>query len=177
MFEPYKKYTGLSINSELIGLERPKQVEPYFCYPLNAKAIGFEGCILYCFIEGYDEMVFASNPESGADSNVYPLAKNFLDFLSLILTCGSVNPIEQIVWMSREQFEKHCIEERKLQSVEQNELLDQLRREFEIEAMEEPYSYVKAVQQAFDSRKICYRDEYYDVLGLEKPSLVTKKND
>lgn len=74
---------------------------PVFCYPVNAKPIGFEGCILYCFLPEYGEMVFACNPESCVDQNVYPLAANFEDFIRLVLACGTANPLEQIVWMDK----------------------------------------------------------------------------
>ena len=41
-----------------------EDIYSYFCYPTNAKAIGFEGSIMYCFIEPYGEMVFACNPDT-----------------------------------------------------------------------------------------------------------------
>ena len=50
--------------------------------------------------------VFACNPESCADINVYPLAKNFDDFIRVILACGSANPVEQIVWMNSSCYPK-----------------------------------------------------------------------
>lgn len=49
----------------------------------------------------YGEMVFACNPESCVDQNVYPLAANFEDFIRLVLACGTANPLEQIVWMDK----------------------------------------------------------------------------
>ena len=97
----YEKYMASPIDKELLCLEHGEITEPYFCYPVNAEPIGFEGCILYCFLPEYGEMVFACDPESCADRNVYPLAKNFEDFLRLILACGTADPVEQIVWMDK----------------------------------------------------------------------------
>ena len=91
----YEKYCDLGIAQDVF---------PHFCYPANAKAIGTEGSILYCFIESYGDMVFACNPESCADTYVYPLARTFDDFIALILSCGSANPVEQIVWMRKTLF-------------------------------------------------------------------------
>ncbi len=108
----FEKYRNLSVNGELICLEQQNTIVPFFCYTINAKPIGFEGCIMYCFIDGYKDMVFTSNPESCADQNVYPLAANFEDFMRLILACGSANPVEQIVWMDKDRFEKHLQEEK-----------------------------------------------------------------
>lgn len=111
----YEKFLSLNIDGGLISLERAdSSFADYFCYPTNAKAIGFECCIMYCFIEGYGETVFACNPESCADIYVYPLARDFGDFMRLILACGSASHAEQIIWMSERQFEQHLREEKEL---------------------------------------------------------------
>ena len=47
------------IDKELLCLEHGEITEPYFCYPVNAEPIGFEGCILYCFLPEYGEMVLS----------------------------------------------------------------------------------------------------------------------
>lgn len=166
--ELFEKYRKLNINGELISLEYAEIDVPFFCYPENAVPIGFEGCILYCFIPEYDGMVFASNPESCADINVYPLAKNFEDFLRLIIACGSANPAEQIVWMDKERFEKHLQDEKAAQTAEQRAVIETLQREFDLSPMENPFEYVKSLQADFDGGKIKYSDEYYDVLGIER---------
>ena len=163
----YKKFLSLDIDSSLISLEKMGGSD-YFCYPANAKAIGFEGCIVYCFIDGYGETVFACNTESCADIYVYPLAKNFDDFIRLILACGSVNPVEQIVWMNKQQFEQHLQDEKEIQTTEQKELLSILEKEFHVAAMEYPFEYVKELQSDFDYSKVQFSDEYYDVLGIER---------
>lgn len=133
----------MNIDGSLICLEETSDAIQYFCYPTNAKAIGFEGCIMYCFIEPYSDMVFACNPESCTNRFVYPLAKSFEDFLGLILACGSANPIEQIVWMSREQFLQHLREEAQARTQEQQNLLDFIEKELAIFPIENPYDYVK----------------------------------
>lgn len=168
MFEIYEKFVELGINTSLISLDSIEHLYPYWCYPLNAKPIGLEGGILYCFIEGYDEMVFASNPESCIDTNVYPLAKDFTDFLRLILACGSVNPIEQISWMSEEQFIEHVSNEKQVYTSDHDDVLKIIAKEFNLTPMEDPFDYVKDIQKNFDGSKIKYSDEYYNVLGLER---------
>ena len=165
----YKKFLSLDIDNSLISLEKAGAgYSDYFCYPTNAKAIGFEGCIMYCFIDGYWETVFACNPESCADKYVYPLAKNFEDFIGLILACGSANPVEQIIWMDKQQFERHLQDEKEIQTTEQKELLSFLEKELHIAAMEHPFEYVKEVQSECDYSKVQFGDEYYDILGIER---------
>lgn len=168
MFESYEKYLALPVKGELIGLQKRNDNEPYFCYPENAKAIGFEGSIMYCFIEPYGEMVFACDPESCADIFVYPLARTFDDFLGLILACGSTNPVEQIVWMSEEQFAEHLKEEEKRCTQEQRAALHCLERELEVLPAADPFHYVKVLQTDFDYSAVKFSDEYYDVTGLER---------
>ena len=69
MKSTFENFKSLNLDTSSIALESTEYLYPYWCYPLNSKPIGLEGCILYCFIDGYDEMVFAANPESCADSN------------------------------------------------------------------------------------------------------------
>ena len=162
----------------LIGLEKPSPYHvDYFCTPKGAEAIGWENCICYCFVEGFGEMVFAVNPESCADSFVYPLAYNLEDFLRLVLACGSTTAVEQIVLWSREQFEDFLTGENNAMVPGQRDVLDRLARDLGLEPMEDPYSYVKSVQAGFDSTALSFSDEYYDVLGLEPPSGCTQPSE
>lgn len=165
----YETYLALPVDKSLFCLEPGEITEPYFCYPLQAEPIGFEGSVLYCFLPEYEEMVFACNPESCAEENVYPLAANFADFIRLILACGTANPVEQIVWMSKGRFEEHLAEEKKNLTGEQRAALQQLQGALGLSPMEDPFEYVKAVQKDFDGSRIRYRDEYYEVTGIENP--------
>ncbi len=167
----WEKYQRLEIKGSLIGLEAGEITVPYFCYPVDAQVIGFEGCILYCFLPEYGDMVFAANPESCADRNVYPLAKDFRDFLRLILACGSANPVEQVIWMDKERFESHLREERAAQTEEQKAVLMRLAEALELSPMKEPFEAVRKIQAGFDGSRIRYSDEYYDVLGIERNEL------
>ena len=168
MSESFEKFKALKIKTDSIGLESTENLYQYWCYPVNTTPIGLEGCILYCFIDGYDEMVFASNPETCVDTNVYPLSKNFDDFLRLILACGSANPVEQIGWMTKEKFDEHLFNESQSQTEEQRKVLQIIKEEFNLLPMEDPFSYVKGIQKDFDGSKIEYSDEYYEILGIER---------
>lgn len=164
----FEKYKSLCIDGSLICLENGDLSSPCFCYPVNANVIGFEGCILYCSVAEYGEMIFASNPESCIDKYVYPLAKSFSDFMRLILACGSTNPVEQIVWMNKQQFEQHMQDERAILTEGQKAILMLLGKELGLYTMESPFEYVKAIQKDFDDSHIKFSDEYYDALGIER---------
>lgn len=167
----YQKYLALELDGSWIGLERGSETSGCFCTPEGARVIGWEtGSIIhYCFIKGYRDMVFAVNPESCVDRFVYPLAGNFKDFLRLILACGSTIAVEQIVGWEREQFEAFLHSEDNRVRPEQRKVLDRIQTELRLTAMDDPFSYVKEVQAAFDDSKLRFPDEYYDALGLERP--------
>jgi len=164
----YEKFTALDADFAPISLERRADEYDYFCRPVGARPIAFEGAIMYCFIDICGEIVFACNPESCTERFVYPLAKNFDDFIALVLACGGANPAEQIVWMSKSQFEQHLREEREAQTDEQRRPLALLQEELGIVPMDSPFEYVKTLQSKFDYDKIKFSDEYYDALGIER---------
>ncbi len=166
----YQKYLALELDGSWIGLERGSETSGYFCTPEGARIIGWETeGIHYCFIKGYRDMVFAVNPESCVDRCVYPLAGNFKDFLRLILACGSTTAVEQIAGWDRERFEAFLRSEDNRVWPEQQTVLDRIRTELKLTAMDDPFSYVKEVQAAFDDSKLRFSNEYYDALGLERP--------
>ena len=105
------------------------------------------------------------------DEYVYPLAMNFRDFLRLILTCGSTTAVEQIIGWRREQFEGFLSSEYNEKVPGQQEVLDTISRELKLKPMEDPYGYVRSVQDQFRQYpgKIKYSSGYYDTLGLERP--------
>ena len=100
---------------------------------------------------------------------MYPLATNFKDFLRLILACGSTTAVEQIIGWSKEQFEDFLHSDDNKVFPEQAEVLKIVAEELKLQPIEDVYEYVKAVQEQYDDKKIKYSNEYYDVLGLERP--------
>lgn len=171
----YEKYKKLNIDGSQIGLERGSEIEGYFCTPKGARVIGWDNGIHYCFIRGYGKMVFAVNPETGADKYVYPLAESFEDFLRLILACGHTAPVEQIIMWTEEQFKEFLTSDYNAFMQGQQEVLDTITEKLKLEPMAAPYQYVKQLQAQFDDSKIKFTDEYYDVLGLELPKDRKKK--
>lgn len=171
----YEKYKKLNIDGSRIGLERGSEIGGYFCTPKGARVIGWDNGIHYCFIRGYGEMVFAVNPETGADKYVYPLAESFEAFLRLILACGHTAPVEQIIMWTEEQFKEFLTSDYNAFMPGQQEVLDTITEKLKLKPMAVPYQYVKQLQAQFDDSKIEFSDEYYDTLGLELPKGRTAK--
>ena len=163
----FQKYEKLGLDGSWINLEKGASKGGYFCTPKGARVIGWENGIHYCFIRGYGETVFAVNPDSCVEENVYPLAANFRDFLRLLLACGTTTAVEQIVWWTEEQFRAFLAEDET--PPERTAALEKIRRAFHLEPMEEPYRYVRALQAGFDRSGLRYTDEFYEVTGKARP--------
>lgn len=165
----FECFSKLKLKTNLIGLEKTDG-EDYFCVPVGAKifaTLGVDG-IQFCFIDGFDEMVFAISPDALNGKYVNPLAYTFVDFLGLVLGCKNANPIEQIYWQSKEQFVTFLQEDMIGTTEEQNSVLAQLQTELGITPIVDPYDYVREVQASFDYSQIKYSDEYYEITGLPR---------
>ena len=114
-------------------------------------------------------MVFACNPESCVDQNVYPLAANFEDFIRLILACGTANPLSKSFGWIKINLKNTWQTKRKILTDEQRTAAQQLQRALSLLPIENPFEYVKSIQKDFDGSKIQYSDEYYEVTGIENP--------
>lgn len=163
----YEKFKKLDIDFSQLGLEQGDIHGGYFCTPKGAEVIGWEGVdgIHYCFVRGFDEMVFAVNPMNPAGENVHPTANSFEDFLRLVLACGGTAAVEQAWMWNRGEFDAFL--ETYPPDDEYKAVLDALRDKLLLTPMDDPYGYIKGVQSAFDYNKIPYTKEYYELLPDE----------
>ncbi len=167
----YEKYKNLKIDGSWIGLEAGAQT-PYFCTPIGAEIIGWDNGIHYCFIKGFGDMVFCVNPETCCDYNVYPIARNFCDFLGLILATGNTNTLQQIIWWDKKRFEDfvNSPEEQEYRvRPEVQSVLSTIRKGIDIAPIDTPFEYIKDLQSNFPYEQIPFTNEYYDTLGIERP--------
>ena len=167
----YTKYKNLKIDGSWIGLE-PGTQTPYFCTPIGAEIIGWDNGIHYCFIKGFGDMVFCVNPETCCDYNVYPIARNFCDFLGLILATGNTNILQQIIWWDKKRFEDfvNSPEEQEYRvRPEVQGVLSTIRKGIDIAPIDTPFEYIKDLQSNFPYEQIPFTNEYYDTLGIERP--------
>lgn len=167
----YEKYKNLKIDGSWIGLEVGAET-PYFCTPRGAEVLGWDNGIHYYLIKGFGDMVFCVNPESCCDHYVYPIARNFGDFLGLILATGNTNTLQQIIWWDKEQFD-HFInlpeEQEYRDRPEVKRVLRTIGKEIGVASIDTPFEYVKDLQSNFPYEQIPFTNEYYDTLGIERP--------
>lgn len=168
----YQKFRKLNIAHAAIGLNQNLSDTNYFCTPVGAEVIGRAGVdgIHYCFIEGFGEMVFAVSPESLPGEYVHPIAKNFEDFLRLLLACGSMDAIEQTYLWDEELFDQYLMDNRPNEN--QQLILNVIKDSFQITPMEEPYHYIKELQGSLDYSKLIFSEEYYEIVPAEEISKV-----
>lgn len=157
----YERFKQLPIDHSAIGLEQSEEQLTYYCTPKNAGILGWAGVdgIHYCTIPGFGEMIFAVSPMNFGDC-VHPIARNFEDLLRLLLHCGDMAALEQCYAWEEEQFKAFLID--CPITGQQKAVLEVVRGEFGLEAMEDAFSYVKQLQSEFDLSKIPYTEDYYD---------------
>ena len=164
----YQKFKELNIDHSAIGLDLNISNMEYFCTPKGAKVIAEAGVdgIHYCFIEGFDFMVFAISPSALPGENVHPIANNFEDLLKLLLSCGSMDAIEQTYMWDEELFNEYVMDNQPLEK--QRSILDLLEQELLISPMEQPFAYLKELQKSFDYSKLEFSEEYYQLLPADE---------
>jgi hypothetical protein len=167
----FHRFRSLQFSKNAIGLEWNGNDVTYFCTPVGAEVIGWLGIdgIHFCFIPSISsDMVFAVSPMPCGEHYVEPIARDFQEFLSLVLFCKVVSPLEQISWMREGQFlELLKLEEENGWSA-QDDALNILCTEFGIESQSNAYQYVKGLQANFDYSIIPFSEEYYNTLGIER---------
>ena len=126
--------------------------------PEGARIFGRAGTdgTRYCFIPGYDEMVFAVSPLNSRDSLVHPLAENFHDFLRLLLACKNADALAQAWKWEHSQFEAYI--KKTVPDRTQQEALSLLAR-LGIHPMENPFRYLKTLESGFDYGRLCFTDD------------------
>ena len=174
--EDLRRFRSMVLNFNAIGLEQSENI-PYFCTPLGAEYVGRLGCDgIHFILLPEDERVFCVDPAMGEPGTyVLPVAADVREFLSFVLFCRDANPLSQLWWLSRERFDallKSDAEARwegcEAYFAEKASALNLIAEAFGL-TPRDPYEAVRAMQADFDPVSLHFSDEYYDVLGLEKP--------
>ena len=158
MDKGYQRFLQSGIDLTSVGIQRREDNTPYFCTPKGASIFGWAGVdgIHFCFIRGFGGMVFSVNPM--APSNyVHPLAKDFKDFLRLILACNNAEALEQAWMWDDPQFEAFLQANPPTQK--QQQTLRDISEKMKLAPIEHPMAYIRELQSAFDERRIKYTGE------------------
>ena len=171
-----KTFHGLDIDFDSIGLEWGGEFIRYACTPVDAEEVGSIGCdgIQFVLVPG-DEKVYCVDPMADAEKCVLPVASDFREFLSFLLSCHDANPLSQIYFLTEEKFQTFAKDEAEARAEgELDDLFEAkdaalavIAEAFGI-APREPFHKVKALQAAFDRSVLHFSDEYYDAFGIER---------
>ncbi len=161
----YQEFRKLKIDHSAIGLELTGTEEQYFCTPKGARIIGSAGVdgIHYCFVRGQEEMVFAVSPMNTPGRNVFPIARTFEDLLSLLLACGSMDAIEQAHQWDEEQFDDYVVENQP--TLAALAVFDVLQNKLGITPMEQPFAYLRRLQDSYNYGELNFSKEYYEIFN------------
>ena len=159
MATAYGEFKKLNIDSSCLGLSRGESESRYFCTPKGAKVIGWAGTdgIHFCFARGCGETVFAVSPMNAPDNFVHPVARDFADFLRLLLTCGDAAALEQACMWNQEQFDAFLQDNPLIAA--QRTVLSFLEERLKLTPLAQPFAYIKELQAEFDYSRITYAEE------------------
>lgn len=172
-----KRFRELDINFDSIGLMEDSDPARYFCDPVDLEPVGRIGCdgVHFILLPG-DERVFCVDPSMGERGTyVLPVASDFREFLSFVLYCQDANPLSQIYWMDRKQYQELAAEDAAARESEyqakffeeKDKALAAIVKEFGLTPVD-PFKKVKAMQKKFDPAILNFSEEYYDVVGYER---------
>lgn len=160
MDRTFQKFLRSGLDLAPLGVERREENLPYFCTPKGAAIFGWAGVdgIHYCFIRGFGGMVFAVSPMNAAPDCVHPLARDFADFLRLLLACGDAAALEQAWMWGEAQFDAFLRENPP--TAEQEACLAAVAAQLGLTPMEHPWAYLRELQASFDPGSIKYTEEF-----------------
>ena len=172
-----RRFRALDIHFSALGLYQQEN-SPYFCTPVGAEYVGWIGCdgVHFVLLPG-DERVFCVDPSMGERGTyVLPVADDFREFLSFVLYCQDANPLSQIYWMTRKQYDELAAEDAAARTNEnmakffeqKDHALSVIAKEFDL-APVDPFKKVKAMQAKFDPAILNFSEEYYDAVGYVRP--------
>ena len=164
-----KQYLSSDLDLSILGLNRGPEEGGYFCTPLGAKVIGWAGVdgIHYCTIEGQGETIFAVSPMNFGDY-IHPIAESFEVLLRMLLSCHSIDAMEQCYAWAKDQFDAFLTDYPATTEIQEKQ--NQIQEIFRLEPLEDVFCYIKQFQDNYDISSIRYSEEYYETLGIEPPA-------
>ena len=158
----YQKFLRKHLDLSSLSVMRREDNDPYFCTPKGASIFGWAGVdgIHFCFVRGFGETVFAVSPMNGGKDCVHVIARDFSDFLRLLLATGDSAALEQAWQWDEAQFDAFLAENPPTD--EQKAVLSQISTVFSLTPMERPWQYLRELQAEFDLSKLKFTEDFYD---------------
>ncbi len=146
----------------------------YFCTPLGAYVFASTGGdgVHFCTIpDVFGDMIFIVEPLPLDDIHVRPAAQNFTDFIRVLLAVRFTGILLDIPLRTETEFREGLqIFREQRETEEHTEKLRHLAAYYGVTPMDDPYTYVRNLQNDFDFSKIPFSDEYYELTGKINPT-------
>lgn len=118
--------------------------------PEGGRLLGYSHQTYFCFIEGYQETVFAIDDQPGGKWQAWPVAYSFAEFLRLIFACGSAELSARIAKLSEEAYGGEMDRQWRTPNPE----LLKLQQILDLTPIPDPYAYARTVGRLIDCGKI-----------------------
>ena len=146
----------------------------YLCTPVDAYVFAYTGGdgVHFCTIpDTFGDMIFVVEPFPIDGIPVRPIAENFEDFIRVLLAVRFTGILLDIPFRSNAEFcdglqtfrDQHETEEHRKQ-------LYSLAAYYNTAPMDDPYTYIRSLQDTFDYDLIPFSDDHYDSCRLPNPN-------
>ena len=158
----YHKFRNSSLDISPLGMFSGSDVSESVYTPSGARIVAWTGTQggHFCQVVGFGDMVFAVDPAAPPGDCIHPVAKNLLDFISLVASSRDAWIIFRAYQWSRVRFEEKVNAIRpdyKMRSV-----LRALENTYHPPRIADPYGYIWDLQQDFDYSSLPLQPEYYE---------------
>jgi hypothetical protein len=147
----------------------------YLCTPVDAYVFAYTGGdgVHFCTIpDTFGDMIFVVEPFPIDGIPVRPIAENFEDFIRVLLAVRFTGILLDIPFRSNAEFcdglqtfrDQHETEEHRKQ-------LYSLAAYYNAAPMDDPYTYIRSLQDTFDYNLIPFSDDYYESCGIPNPNI------
>ena len=146
----------------------------YFCTPVGAYIFAYTGSdgVHFCTVpEQFGDMIFIVEPMPIDEIHVRPVAQNFTDFIRVLLAVRFTGILLDIPLRTEAEFREGLqIFREQHETEEHTEKLRHLAAYYGVTPMDDPYTYIRSLQDTFDYNLIPFSDDYYDSCGLPNPN-------
>ena len=137
----YEKFRNSSLDTSAVGLTVGSEFSYFGATPVGAKVIAWADVygIHFCKKEDGDA-VYVVEPDSDAEA-VHKVARNFPEFLGLIIACSHASVLWQVHEMTRKEFDAYIQSNKP--SMKQRSVLRAISNIYHPPVVADPYSYLK----------------------------------
>lgn len=154
----------------LLEIAFKEDTSPTFCAPLNTMIFARSSYSdYYCRIKEFGDMIFMMefHPQDG--HHVHPLAENLEDFMRLLYAVHRIAVLSDVPYQTADNIYSRIEKIIRDESKESSAAFRMLEEMFPYTPMENPYDYVKNLNEHFDFSRIRYPDEYYEMFEIPNP--------